>query len=196
MRFGYEMYQINPSTYVIKYGVGGTSMASYWNATTGTLFAGLMDNITLDLALYNLRYVVRQPIDIRGAIFIQGESDCVSGLGASYQTSYLGMVKGFIDRLDNAAYKTDKLRWLDYGVKNGGSAGYTTQDFNDVVSAKQYVMSNFLTDYPSYSSKFKAGIYIDPSSIPLQDTQHYSTIGINTMGLAIFDYFDNYVNEN
>lgn len=192
MRMGYDLYQVHQNCAIIKYAVGGTAI-SQWAPGPSGLFSVMVDNITLKCSLYELRHTIRRPIVIRGAAWIQGESDCVSGLGASYQTKYDALILATIKQLNNAGYKTNKLRWVDYGVKNGGSAGYDPTDFANVIAAKQYLMSNFATDHPTFQI---AGLqYYSPDAIPLGDTQHYTAAGLDTMGAQLASYFAQYVNE-
>lgn len=192
MRFGYNMYQTDQNCAIIKYGVGGTAIST-WAPTSSGIFSVMMDNITLKLSLYEMRHTIRRPIVIRGATWIQGESDCVSGLGASYQTKYDELILATLKRLNNAGYRTNKLRWFDYGVKNGGGAGYNATDFSNVITAKQYLMTNFASLHPTFEI---AGLtYASPDAIPLGDTQHYTAAGLDTMGATMATYFAAYVNE-
>lgn len=190
MRFGYEMYNLNANTHIVKLGVGATSMDVFWKVG-GTGNSLLIRSIIQNLMMLDNLNTIRKKIVLRGAIFIQGESDCVSGLGAAYQGHYETLIKDFINQCKFVGIKTHKLRWLDFGVKNGGSAGYDPTDFANVVAAKQYVMANFKTDFPSY--QIDGLQYQSPDAIPLGDTQHYNTVGLDTMGVIAKDYFVNYL---
>lgn len=194
MRFGYEMFNnITENVAIIKFGAGNTSMAVDWLVGGG--LNSSYKRVAFNYALTDLWDVLRVRVVVRGFTFIQGESDCVSGRGALYGTRYNAMITDFIFRGNSAGLKFDKMRWFDFLTKNGGSAGYDATDYANVISGKTSTIDNFFTNNPSYVGKIKALTYQSTDDIPLLDTQHYSTAGINTMAVRNYDYYSQYINE-
>lgn len=191
MRFGYNMYQVFPNTYIIKFGIGGTSMASSWNKN-GSAYRAYIETIMLELALPYLRYTLKKPFVIRGVIAFQGESDCSGGLGAAYKASYEAMILDFLDRLNNAGYKTDKLRWCDFIPKYSAAAGYTETDYNNVESAKITLMDSLVIRNPSYSGSIKSTKWFTTNDVPRQDNEHVNAVGLDTLATRVYNYLYQY----
>jgi|GEM_PF-3036561 hypothetical protein len=194
MRFGYDMFQnASEDVAIIKFGIGGTSMAVTWSV--GGSGNTTIRRIVSNYSITDIWDTLRLRVVPRGLIWIQGESDCVGGLGAAYEASYKAMIKDFLDRCNNSGIKTDKLRWFTFQTKNGGSAGYDPTDYANVIAGQAGAMDEFLIDNPTYANRIKSLTYQSTDDIPLLDTQHYSTIGIDTMGTRLYDYFSQYINE-
>lgn len=194
MRFGYEMFNnVTEDIGIVKFGIGGTSMATSWlNGGTGDV---VMKRILFNYAINYIRDVLRLRIEWRGHTFIQGESDCVGGLGALYGTRYNARIVSMLDYAENVGLNSSKLRWLDFLTKNGGSAGYTTTDYNNVIAGKIDTITNFLTVNPTYANKIKGLSYQSTDDVPLLDTQHYSTVGLDTIGQREYEYFSQFAFE-
>lgn len=193
MRFGKNMYDVNNNVGLVKFGIGATSMATVWSV--GGSGNQTLKRISFNYALTDIHDVLRLRVVPRGFIWIQGESDCTGGNGALYGTRYKAMIKDFIDSANNVGMKLSKLRWFTFLTKNGGSAGYDPTDYANVRAGQIDAMDNFLTENPTYVNKIKALTYLSTDDIPLVDTQHYNTAGLDTMGTQAFDYFSQYLNE-
>lgn len=192
MRFGYNMYHnVTTSIGIVKFGIGATSMAVTWSVGgSGNLSTR---RILTNYAITDIWDTLRLSVNLKGAIWIQGESDCVSGLGAAYGTRYEAMILDFLTRCNNAGIRTNKLRWMDLLTKNGGGAGYDPTDYANVIAGKIDVMNNFKSRNPSAS--IMGLTYQSTDDIPLLDTQHYSTSGLDTLGTRMQAYFSQYINE-
>lgn len=203
MRFGYQMNLNDPGNVaIIKYAIGGTAMAvtadaaGDWNvSSSGELYDKIRVNV-LSNAVREMEHVLRRTPVFRGFIESQGESDSILARGAAYKTNYTNFVNGVIDYINTTlGIATPKIRLFIFRTKNGGSGGYDPTDYANVVAAQQDVGSNYLTDNPTYATKVKATTSQTTDDIPLLDTQHYSTVGINTMGNRAVTYFEQYQNE-
>jgi hypothetical protein len=195
MRFGYNMYQLFPDTWIVKFGVGGTSMAASWNKD-GSSYRAYIETILIDIALPYLRYTLRRPFTIRGVISFQGESDSSGGLGAAYGATFDAMIVDFVDRLNNAGYKTDKLRWYDCIPKYSAAAGYNTTDYNNMVNGKISTITGFATNHASYmDTKIKGLTYRNTDDMTRGDNEHLNASGLDSLAVEVYNYFRPYVNE-
>lgn len=199
MRFGYALNNISSNVYIIKWSVGGTSLAANadssgdWNvSSTGELYDKFKTNV-ISNAMREMEHVLRMTPVFRGFVWMQGESDSISGRGASYKTNFTNMFNGILTHITSLGYSVNKLRLYIFRIKNGGSAGYDPTDVANVMAAQQDIGTNWLTDNPS--SGIAGSTWSSTDAIGLQDTQHYNTLGYSIMGQTLSDYFDNYISE-
>lgn len=199
MRFGFDMNKYTKNVWLLKMGVGGTPLVSTvtyndWNAGHNELY----DKFRL-LALNGLQemeFIFRKTPVIRGFIWMQGETDAIiTGAGAAYKSNFYTFFNTLVDAIITGGYNINKLRLYIHRITNDGAPGYDMTEFNAIYAAQEDIGDDYLTDNPSYSSKVLGSTWRTTDGIDMEDAQHYSAAGQDTLGQALFAYFKNYVNE-
>jgi hypothetical protein len=205
-RFGYEMKQLNgKDVAILGYGVSGIRLAQTtsvvdWNvlsSETGDLYPRWRDFHTV-WGFEDIKHVLRKNPVIRGLVCMQGEQDAsLSGGGTTYRDDLENWIKTAVDRLITLGYDTTKMRVYIYRINDKFSGFDSTALANvrtaQVDVAQQNSPVNFSTYIPS---KFKALTWSDTDSKAMNgDNLHYSASGLDSMGIDLFNYFKDYVNE-
>lgn len=193
MRFGYEMNEFNQNCWIIKYGVGGTPIfeqVTYnnWNLTTPTLYTQAFNLI--GNGFDEITHVFRTNPIWRGLSIMQGETDAVlTGAGAVYKVNWQDVINAWIDAMVALGYTINKLRIYFWQITDVGGAAYDPTEFAAVKAAQAAFPTSYFTDHPSRTANVRGIETRTTDDIPLLDTQHYDSDGLDTMGEIEFEYF-------
>lgn len=201
MRFGFNMFEHNENCWIIKYGIGGTPIANQgvyndWNITaTATLYTQTFG--LLGTGFDELIHVFRKNPIWRGLSIMQGETDAIiTGAGATYRASWESVINGWIDAMVALGYTIDKLRIYFWQITDVGGAAYDPTEFAAVKAAQAAFPTTYFANHPSRAANVKGIETRTTDDIPMIDTQHYDSAGLDTMGNIEFEYFKIWAEES
>lgn len=203
-RFTFEMINNTSSPLgLIGYAVSATPLKATtsvvdWNVSSvegGDLYNRWATNV-LPFSLESLQHVLRKTPVLRGMVIMQGEQDAIND-GSSYQNDLQLWIKTAIDHLISLGLDTTKLRVFIFRIANHYS-GFNVTHLNSVRTAQVNVATQSGgVDFSAYiPSKFKALTWSNTDAKSMNgDNLHYSSAGLDSMGIDLFDYFKLYYNE-
>lgn len=200
-RFGLNMYNDGKTPYILAFGVQSTYLkqqasVSDWNAASVGKYFDRWKNTLITKGLSDLKHVMRKTPVFRGMIVMQGENDAVTD-GSTYQADLEAWIKGAVDYLISVGYDTTKMRVWVFRIANLYSA-FTEPSLTQVRAAQQAIGSNSSpTDFSLYiPAKFKGITWYDTDGLTFESGNlHYDSPGVDTMGVALYDYYKAYFNE-
>jgi hypothetical protein len=171
-------------TYFQKKSQSGTSMYNHWNVANNSTGRSAVSSLRSALNYLQDQGKVIRTITV---VFVQAEADMgatnpngpvAANVQVEYKAKEADLIKYTIDELELDGFDLDvaiELHWIDVrlGDVYGGSIDTT---FKDVINAaKDDLMANFATDFPSYASKFAGGHTINTDGLGRFDFIHYTT---------------------
>lgn len=159
------------NTYIVKYGVGNTSLASDWLTNLSRELHGITANAFT--ILHNQGVVP----SLRGIVWMQGENDATR---AGWARAYASNLSTFFDSFDQFLRKLNKREFYQKTIGRISSHADKSAVYRNMVRAAQEAYCN---------DHLNNARMINCDSYPLRDSVHYSASGQLRFGQDIFRAF-------